>query len=271
MGLFDGFFCIAGPCVIEERSVVLECAEALKQKFENENIPLLFKCSFDKANRTSLSSFRGLGIDKGLEILSEVKSKFNLPIITDIHESWQADRVAKVVDVLQIPAFLCRQTDLICAAARTGKTVNIKKGQFMAPLEMTCAVEKARISAAEIGCSSENVWVTERGTFYGHNNLVVDMRNFHAISLTAKCPVIYDASHSVQLPGALGNTSGGQSQFIVELACAAVATGNIAAVYFETHPQPDKALCDPQIQLPLDMVGGLLKKLKKIYECVVEE
>lgn len=265
-----GLFCIAGPCVIEGRQFVFECAEALKIIFERENVPLVFKSSFDKANRTSLDSFRGLGLSKGLDILAEVKSRLNLKIITDIHEPWQAKEVATVADVLQIPAFLCRQTDLICAAAETGKIVNIKKGQFLSPMEMKFAVEKARVSALRSGYSSENVWVTERGTFYGYNNLVVDMRNFYTISSNIQCPVVFDASHSVQLPGALGGASGGQSQFISQLACAAIATGSVSAIYFEAHPFPQKALCDPQIQFPINNVAELLNKLKRIYDCISE-
>jgi 2-dehydro-3-deoxyphosphooctonate aldolase (KDO 8-P synthase) len=203
-----------------------------------------------------------------LEALSDVKSKHDIMIVSDIHEAWQAKYVAQVVDMLQIPALLSRQTDLICAAAETGKLLNIKKSQSMSPFEMKNAVEKARITSRESGYGDGKIFVTERGTFFGYNNLVVDMRNFHVMSDCTGCPVIFDASHSVQLPCSLGDVSGGQNEFITELACAAISTGKVSGIYFETHPNPESALCDAPILLPFAEIFSLVSKLKYIYQGV---
>jgi len=254
---------IAGPCVIEDRETVFEVAEAVKelQTLFPEHT-FIFKASFDKANRSSLSSYRGPGIEKGLEILKEVKEEFNLPITTDIHEPWQAEKVAEVVDVIQIPAFLCRQTDLLVAAAKTGKTVNIKKGQFMAPWDMENAVEKVRKSGGK------EVWTTERGTTFGYNNLVVDFRSI-SIMKRFSDRVIFDATHSVQKPGGLGKASGGDREFVPYLAKAAVAAG-ADGLFFETHPRPEKALSDGPNMVPLKEFKPLIGKLIRLKRCVDE-
>ena len=254
---------IAGPCVIEDRETVFEVAEAVKelQTLFPEHT-FIFKASFDKANRSSLSSYRGPGIEKGLEILKEVKEEFNLPITTDIHEPWQAEKVAEVVDVIQIPAFLCRQTDLLVAAAKTGKTVNIKKGQFMAPWDMENAVEKVRKSGGK------EVWTTERGTTFGYNNLVVDFRSISIIKRFSD-RVIFDATHSVQKPGGLGKASGGDREFVPYLAKAAVAAG-ADGLFFETHPRPEKALSDGPNMVPLKEFKPLIGKLIRLKRCVDE-
>lgn len=254
----SGPFILAGPCVIESREISLKTASMLAEIAEKLDIPLVFKSSFDKANRTSVTSFRGPGLDKGLEILAEVKAETGLPIVTDIHHPEQASSVAETADVLQIPAFLCRQTDLLVAAAQTGRIINIKKGQFLAPWDMKNAVEKVRASG------NEQVWLTERGSTFGYNNLVVDMRS---IAKMAKydVPVVFDATHSVQIPGGLGGASGGQREYVPHLASAAVAAG-ADGVFMETHPDPDSALCDGPNSLPLDRVEGLLKRLKAIWE-----
>ncbi|WP_456341631.1 3-deoxy-8-phosphooctulonate synthase [Thermovibrio sp.] len=254
---------IAGPCVIEDRETVFEVAKAVKelQSLFSKHA-FIFKASFDKANRSSLSSYRGPGIEKGLEILKEVKKEFDLPITTDIHEPWQAEKVAEVVDVVQIPAFLCRQTDLLVAAAKTGKTVNIKKGQFMAPWDMENAVEKVRKSGGK------EVWTTERGTTFGYNNLVVDFRSIPIMKRFSD-RVIFDATHSVQKPGGLGKASGGEREFVPYLAKAAVAVG-ADGLFFETHPQPEKALSDGPNMVPLNEFKPLIEKLIKFKRCVDE-
>ena len=254
----SGPFILAGPCVIESREITLQAAETLAAIAAKLDLTLVFKSSFDKANRTSVTSYRGPGIDEGLEILAEVKRVTGLPIVTDIHHPEQAARVAEVADVLQIPAFLCRQTDLLVAAAKTGKVVNIKKGQFLAPWDMKNAVGKVRDSG------NEQVWLTERGSTYGYNNLVVDMRSIAEMG-KFDVPVVFDATHSVQLPGGLGGASGGQREYVPILASAAVAAG-ASGVFIECHPDPEKALCDGPNSLSLDKVEGLLTRLKRIWE-----
>jgi len=252
---------IAGPCVIEDRDTVFQVAEVvaeLQRRFPKHTF--IFKASFDKANRSSIKSYRGPGLEKGLEILSEVKERFGLPLTTDIHESWQAEPVGEVVDVVQIPAFLCRQTDLLIAAAKTGKTVNVKKGQFMAPWDMKNVVEKLKESSAK------EVWLTERGTTFGYNNLVVDFRSLPVMKEFAD-RVIFDATHSVQRPGGLGRASGGDREFVPYLSRAAVAVG-VDGLFFETHPEPEKALSDGPNMVPLKEFPELIGKLLKLKECV---
>ena len=252
---------IAGPCVIEDRDTVFQVAEVvaeLQRQFPQHTF--IFKASFDKANRSSIKSYRGPGLEKGLEILAEVKERFGLPLTTDIHESWQAEPVGEVVDVVQIPAFLCRQTDLLIAAAKTGKTVNVKKGQFMAPWDMKNVVEKLKESSAK------EVWLTERGTTFGYNNLVVDFRSLPVMKEFAD-RVIFDATHSVQRPGGLGRASGGDREFVPYLSRAAVAVG-VDGLFFETHPEPEKALSDGPNMVPLKEFPELIGKLLKLKECV---
>ena len=254
----SGPFILAGPCAIESRDIALATGEALADISARLSIPLVYKSSFDKANRTSVISFRGPGVEEGLNILAEVKRVTGLPVVTDIHHPEQAAAVAEVADVLQIPAFLCRQTDLLVAAARTGRIINVKKGQFLAPWDMKNVVDKVRASG------NDQVWLTERGSTYGYNNLVVDMRSIPQMQAFG-VPVIMDATHSVQLPGGLGGASGGQREFVPVLASAAVAAG-VNGVFMEVHPDPDKALCDGPNSLPLGEVEGLLKKLKALWE-----
>ncbi|MBI4799790.1 MAG: 3-deoxy-8-phosphooctulonate synthase [Desulfarculus sp.] len=251
------FFVIAGPCVIESEELTLAIARELKAISQRLDLPLIFKASYDKANRTSLESYRGPGIVKGLEILARVGRETGLPLISDIHTPAQAAAAAEVLSVLQIPAFLCRQTDLLTAAAQTGKVINIKKGQFVAPADMAQAVAKVRATG------NQQVWLTERGSSFGYNNLVVDMRGI-PIMQGLGCPVVFDATHSVQLPGGLGQMSGGDRRFIAPLARAAVAAG-ADAVFLEVHPDPDQALCDGPNSLPLDRLEGLLGRLKALY------
>ena len=246
-------FLIAGPCVIESREAALAVANRLRQISEDLDLLVVFKSSFDKANRTAGSSFRGPGLDEGLEILAEVRAETGLPVLTDIHLPDQAQPVADVVDVLQIPAFLCRQTDLLQAAAKTGKPINIKKGQFVAPTEMKAAVEKVQSAGAPA------VMLCERGTTFGYHNLVVDMRALEIMAET-KCPVVFDATHSVQLPGGRGNQSDGQREYVPVLARAAVAVG-IAGLFLEVHPDPDQAMSDGPNAWPLDMLDELLRDL----------
>ncbi|SMP06702.1 2-dehydro-3-deoxyphosphooctonate aldolase (KDO 8-P synthase) [Desulfurobacterium pacificum] len=255
---------IAGPCVIEDRDILFEIAsevKSLKDAFPEHR--WVFKASFDKANRSSIDSYRGPGIDKGLAMLSEVKSKFGLEVTTDIHESWQAKPVAEVVDVIQIPAFLCRQTDLLVAAARTGKTVNVKKGQFMAPWDMGNVVNKLEKSNAS------EIWLTERGTTFGYNNLVVDFRSIPIMKKTG-AKVIFDATHSVQKPGGLGKVSGGDREFVPYLARAAVAVG-VDGLFFEIHPQPEKALSDGANMLKIEDFKDLIERLTKLDSFVRRE
>ena len=255
-------FCIAGPCAIEGRSQALEVASALKEIFSKASMPFVYKSSFDKANRSSSSSFRGVGMAEGLSILAEVREKVGVPVLTDVHSPGQAEPVAEVVDMLQIPAFLCRQTDLIEAVAATGKPVNIKKGQFLAPWEMENVLQKARATDNECIC------LCERGTSFGYGNLVVDMRGLEIMKRTG-APVIFDATHSVQLPGALGSCSGGQREFVPVLARAAVAVG-IAGIFMEVHPDPDKAPCDGPNMLALKDLPGLLAELKAFDQLAKE-
>ncbi|MGC8862003.1 MAG: 3-deoxy-8-phosphooctulonate synthase [Armatimonadota bacterium] len=234
---------IAGPCVIESEDLCLEVASRIIEITRSLEMPYIFKSSFDKANRTSVESFRGPGLDKGLEILARVKSKLGVPVLTDVHEVWQVEPAARVVDVLQIPAFLCRQTDLIVAAAKTGRCVNIKKGQFQAPWDMKNSVEKARSTG------NNNICLTERGVSFGYNTLVVDMTSLPVLR-SLGCAVIFDATHSVQRPGGLGHASGGAREFVPHLVRAAVAVG-IDALFLEVHPDPPSALCDAASMLGL--------------------
>jgi 2-dehydro-3-deoxyphosphooctonate aldolase (KDO 8-P synthase) len=261
VGLERPLFVIAGPSVIESRELVLRTAERLRDVSRRLGVPLVFKASFDKANRSSGESFRGLGMHEGLEILAEVRRELGLAVLTDVHESEQAAPVAEVVDVLQTPAFLCRQTDFIRAVARTGKPVNIKKGQFLAPGEMRNVVMKAKQASG-----ADNILVCERGYAFGYNNLVSDMRSL-AIMRETGCPVVFDATHSVQLPGGQGSASGGQREFVPVLARAAVAAG-VAGVFMDTHPDPARALSDGPNAWPLDLMEPLLKILKSLDDLV---
>lgn len=247
---------IAGPCVIENRDLVFEVAEAVNAVCKKLGVQYIFKASFDKANRTSASTFRGPGVTAGLAVLQEVKDKLGLPVLTDIHESSHVEQVAEVVDVLQIPAFLCRQTDLLMAAAATGKAINVKKGQFLSPQEMSQVAQKLRTAGVE------NLLLTERGNSFGYNTLVVDFRSLPQLQ-SFGCPVIFDATHSVQQPGGQGGTSGGQREYVAPLARAAVAVG-VDGLFMEIHPNPDKALSDGPNMLPLHRLEPLLKQLLAI-------
>ena len=258
----SNLFFITGPCVIESRSFALETAEELKGIFEAAGLPFIYKSSFDKANRSAARSFRGVGMSEGLSILAEVREEIGVPVLTDVHESWQAEPVAAVVDMLQTPAFLCRQTDFIASVAATGKPGKIKKGQFLAPWDMQNVAEKAR------GTGNEYITVCERGTSFGYGNLVVDMRGLPIMAETTGCPVVFDATHSVQLPGAQGTCSGGQRDFVPHLARAAVATGAASGVFMETHPNPDRAPCDGPNMLAVKDLPRLLGELKGIYQLV---
>lgn len=252
------FLLIAGPCVIEDRDLSLAIARTLKDVTRKLGIPYIFKASFDKANRTSIESFRGPGIDRGLDILQEIKEELDVPVISDIHSPDQAEKASRVLDALQIPAFLCRQTDLILAACRTGKPVNIKKGQFLAPGDCRNILGKARSA----GC--QDLAITERGTSFGYNNLVVDFRGIQILH-QMDVPVIFDATHSVQLPGGSGGSSGGDRQFVPLLSRAAIAAG-ADGLFMETHPDPDKALCDGPNSMPLDKMEALLTQLLAIRQ-----
>ena len=263
-----GLFVLAGPCAIESRSHALETAQALKDIFAAAGVPLVYKSSFDKANRTSAGAFRGVGMAAGLDILAEVRATTGLPVVTDVHEAAQAAPVAEAVDMLQTPAFLCRQSDFIAAVAATGKPVNIKKGQFLAPWDMAKVAEKARIAARAAGHPGDNILVCERGTTFGYGNLVVDMRGLTVMAETSGCPVVFDATHSVQLPGAQGDASGGERRHAPALARAAVATGAVAGVFLETHRDPDQAPCDGPNMLPFDWLPRLLAELKTIHAAV---
>ncbi len=253
VGLDRPLFLIAGPCVIESEQLALDTAGRLKEITGRLGIPFVYKSSFDKANRSSKDSFRGLGLEKGLEILAKVKAQIGVPVLTDVHEYTPLGEVAAVVDVLQTPAFLCRQTDFIQNVARQGLPVNIKKGQFLAPWDMKHVVAKAR------AVGNDRVMVCERGYTFGYNNLVVDMRSL-AVMRETGCPVVFDPTHSVQLPGGQGTASGGQREFVPVLARAAVAAG-VAGVFMETHPDPDKALSDGPNAWPLDRIEALLETL----------
>ena len=262
-GLNHPLFLIAGPCVIESREMALDTAGQLKEITDILGLPFIYKSSYDKANRSSGKSFRGLGIDRGLAILSEVKAKIGVPVLTDIHDIPEIPDVAAVVDVLQTPAFLCRQTDFIHAAASAGKPVNIKKGQFLSPWEMKNVVDKARVAAQEAHPGApDNIMVCERGASFGYNNLVSDMRSL-AVMRETGCPVVFDATHSVQQPGGMGDRSGGQREFVPVLARAAVAAG-VAGVFMETHPDPDSALSDGPNAWPLKRMRELLETLMAI-------
>lgn len=260
VGLDAPFFLIAGPCVIESEALVMETAERLRNITSELGIPFVFKSSFDKANRSSHESYRGPGIEAGLAILEKVKTTLNIPVLTDVHEDTPLHEVAAVVDVLQTPAFLCRQTNYITRVAETMRPVNIKKGQFLSPWEMKHVVAKAKSTG------NENIMVCERGFTFGYNNLVTDMRSL-AIMRETNSPVVFDATHSVQLPGGAGNASGGQREFVPVLARAAMAVG-VSGVFMETHPDPAKALSDGPNSWPLDQMESLLRTLKAIDEVV---
>ena len=251
---------IAGPCVIEDAETTLQIAAYLKELARQHDLQLVFKASFDKANRTSIHSFRGPGIEEGLRILARVKSELDLMILSDVHDGTQVQRAAEVLDVIQIPAFLCRQTDFLLAAARTDKPINIKKGQFLAPWDMANIVEKIRSTG------NTKIILTERGATFGYNNLVVDFRGIQIMQATG-CPVIFDATHSVQLPGGDGQRSGGQREFAPVLARAAVAAG-ADGIFVEVHPDPDKALCDGPNSLPLDELSALFSQLITIRRAI---
>ncbi len=267
IGLDKPFFLIAGPCVIESEQFSIDTAGQIKAICAELNIPFIYKSSFDKANRSSGSSFRGLGMEKGLAILEKVKKQIGVPVLTDVHEISDVAAVASVVDVLQTPAFLCRQTDFIAAVAQSGKPVNIKKGQFLSPYEMGNVVNKARAAASEKNLPDQFM-VCERGASFGYNNLVSDMRSL-AIMRATQAPVVFDATHSVQLPGGQGSTSGGQREFVPVLARAAVAVG-ISGLFMETHPDPAKALSDGPNAVPLKHLKELLATLQHL-DCVVKE
>ena len=254
------FSLIAGPCVIESEDLVLQVASVMKDITGELGIPYTFKASFDKANRTSIHSFRGPGIESGLEILQKVKDVYGLPVCTDIHEPWQAEKAAEVCDILQIPAFLCRQTDLLVAAAKTGKCINVKKAQFLAPWDMKNVLEKIR----EAG--NDNVMLCERGTSFGYNTLVVDMTGLRVMKGFG-VPVIFDATHSVQKPGGNGTSTGGNREFVEYLAKAAIAVG-VDGLFMETHPDPEHAFSDGPNMVPLNEMKILLKKLMRVYQAV---
>jgi 2-dehydro-3-deoxyphosphooctonate aldolase (KDO 8-P synthase) len=259
IGLDQPFFLIAGPCVVESEQLQMDTAGTLKEITASLGIPFIFKSSYDKANRSSGSSFRGPGMTKGLEILAKVKRELGLPILTDVHSEAEIATVASVVDVLQTPAFLCRQTDFIHAVAQSGKPVNIKKGQFLAPGDMKNVIDKARAAAREKGLNEDNFMACERGASFGYNNLVSDMRSL-AIMRETKAPVVFDATHSVQLPGGNGTSSGGQREMVPVLARAAVAVG-VAGLFMETHPDPAKAMSDGPNAVPLKHMKALLETL----------
>ena len=263
-GLDRPLFLIAGPCVVESRELQLDVAGRLKEITAKLGIPFIFKSSYDKANRSSGTSFRGLGMDRGLAILAEVKRQVGVPVLTDVHTEEEVKSAAEVVDVLQTPAFLCRQTDFIRAAASAGKPVNIKKGQFLSPQEMRNVVDKAREASGK-----DNILVCERGFSFGYGNLVSDMRSL-AIMRDTGCPVVFDATHSVQLPGGQGSASGGQREFIPVLARAAVASG-IAGLFMETHPDPARALSDGPNAWPLGMMRELLETLLELDRTVKQK
>jgi len=260
IGNHKPFFLIAGPCVIESRALAMDTAGLLKEMTDSLGIHFIYKSSFDKANRTSHENFRGLGMDEGLNILASVKKSIGVPVLTDVHEDTPLAEVASAVDVLQTPAFLCRQTNFIKNVASTGLPVNIKKGQFLAPWDMVNVVAKAR------SVGNNNIMVCERGVSFGYNNLVSDMRSL-AILRETECPVVFDATHSVQLPGGKGTASSGQREFVPVLARAAVAVG-VAGIFMETHPDPDKALSDGPNAWPLDKMKALLETLKGLDEVV---
>lgn len=266
VGLDKPFFLMAGPCVIESEEMVMEIAREMKVICDDLGIPYIFKASYDKANRTSVSSFRGPGIEKGLEILARVRETVGVPVVTDVHTEAEVPLVAQYVDVLQTPAFLCRQTDFICACARTGKPVNIKKGQFLAPHDMINVIEKARAAAREAGVNEDNFMCCERGASFGYGNLVSDMRSL-AIMRETGAPVVFDATHSVQLPGGNGKSSGGNRAFVPVLSRAAVAVG-VSGLFMETHPDPQCAKSDGPNMVPLSRMRELLSSLVAIDRVV---
>ncbi|QYF92134.1 3-deoxy-8-phosphooctulonate synthase [Massilia sp. PAMC28688] len=266
VGLDHPIFLIAGTCVIESRQMAMDTAGTLKEITSSLGIPFIYKSSFDKANRSSGTSFRGPGMDKGLEILADVRREIGVPVLTDIHSIEEIAAVSSVVDVLQTPAFLCRQTDFIVACAQSGKPVNIKKGQFLAPGDMKNVIDKARLAAKEAGLNEDNFMACERGVSFGYNNLVSDMRSL-AIMRESNCPVVFDATHSVQLPGGQGTSSGGQREHIPVLSRAAVAAG-IAGLFMETHPNPAQALSDGPNAVPLGRMKELLTTLVQIDRVV---
>ena len=268
IGPDEPLFLIAGPCAIETEALALSTAQALKDMADRLGILLIYKSSFDKANRSSGLSFRGPGMDEGLRILAKVRAEIGVPVLTDVHTAEQVTPVAEVVDVLQTPAFLARQTDFIEAVATSGKPVNIKKAQFMAPGDMKNVVDKARRAASAAGCDPDSFTVCERGASFGYNNLVSDMRSL-AIMRDTGCPVVFDATHSVQLPGGQGDRSGGQREFVPVMARAAVGAG-VAGLFVETHPDPDNALSDGPNAWPLDAMEPLLRQLLAI-DAVVKE
>ncbi len=255
-------FLIAGPCVIETEDIAFKTAETLKEISESLNLPFIFKSSYDKANRSSIKSYRGPGIHKGLEILQRVKEKFNIPILSDVHSVEEIKIAKDILDVIQIPAFLCRQTDMIVEAGKTGKPVNVKKGQFLAPWDVQNIIEKFKSTG------NDKLMITERGTTFGYNNLVVDFRSFPIIR-SMGVPVVFDATHSVQLPGGAGICSSGQREFVPYLSRAAVACG-IDGLFFEVHPEPEKALCDGPNMIPLKDFKNLIKSLIKIHTLIEE-
>ena len=264
VGLNQPLFLIAGPCVIESQQMALDTAGPLQEICRELGIPFIYKSSYDKANRSSGKSFRGFGLDAGLKILGEVKAQLSVPVLTDVHGIEEIAAVAAVVDVLQTPAFLCRQTDFIHAVAKAGRPVNIKKGQFLSPWDMQNVVEKAREASGQ-----DNIMVCERGASFGYNNLVSDMRSL-AVMRSTGCPVVFDATHSVQLPGGQGTVSGGQREFVPVLARAAVAAG-ISGLFMETHPNPSKALSDGPNAFPLGHLKALLQTLKALDEMIKQQ
>lgn len=266
VGVRQPFFLISGPCVVESEQLQMDCAGSLKEICGVLGIPFIFKSSYDKANRSSGSSFRGLGMEKGLEILAKVRKTLNVPILTDVHSESEIAQVAAVVDVLQTPAFLCRQTDFIRAVAQSGKPVNIKKGQFLAPSDMKHVIQKARDAAQESGLDPDRFMACERGVSFGYNNLVSDMRSL-AIMRESGCPIVFDATHSVQLPGGQGTSSGGQREFVPVLSRAAIGVG-VAGIFMETHPNPAKALSDGPNAVPLHRMKALLTQLAAIDRTV---
>ncbi|HQS30235.1 MAG: 3-deoxy-8-phosphooctulonate synthase [Polaromonas sp. 39-63-203] len=262
IGLSQPFFLIAGPCVVESEQLQMDTAGTLKDITSSLGIPFIFKSSYDKANRSSGTSFRGPGMDKGLEILAKVKRELSLPILTDVHSEAEIAAVARVVDVLQTPAFLCRQTDFIHAVAQSGRPVNIKKGQFLAPGDMKNVIDKARAAAREKGLDEDRFMACERGASFGYNNLVSDMRSL-AIMRETRAPVVFDATHSVQLPGGNGTSSGGQREMVPVLARAAIAVG-VAGIFMETHPDPANAMSDGPNAVPLHRMKALLETLLEL-------
>lgn len=262
VGLNKPFFLIAGPCVVESFELNLEVAARLKEITKELEIPFVFKSSYDKANRSSGTSFRGPGMEKGLDILARIKKELNVPVLTDVHNEDEIKEVVKYVDMIQTPAFLCRQTDFIKAAAQSGKPVNIKKGQFLAPHDMKNVIDKAKVFAREAGLSEDLFMACERGASFGYNNLVSDMRSL-AIMRECNVPVVFDATHSVQLPGGNGTSSGGQREMVPVLARAAVAVG-VSGLFMETHPNPNKAMSDGPNSVPLQHMKSLLETLKEI-------